>query len=140
MFCLSMCSASLCVLPLYVTAVERLLLLCVQKKPADSKKRPVYIMKRLRYGRFVSKDLYTSKETYIHQKRPVYIKKRPIYIKRDLYTSKETIIETYVSSLYLHRDCCRMTRVFKEIYIQQNETCKHQNKTQVRHKSPKRPT
>jgi len=34
---------------------------------------------------YIKRDLYTAKETCIHQKRPMYI-------KRDLYTAKETYI------------------------------------------------
>ena len=30
------------------------------------------------------------KEIYIHEKRPIYIKKRPTYMKRDVLTTKET--------------------------------------------------
>jgi len=37
---------------------------------------------------FIKKDLYSSKEAYIHQKRPMFIKKRP-RIKRGLRSSKE---------------------------------------------------
>jgi len=74
------------------------------------KKRPTYV-----FAIDVC-DLHVWKETYINEKKPIYMNKRPIYMKRDLYTSLQLMCATDIYEkrrIFMERDLY----IWKETYI-----------------------